>query len=145
MALRGPRAYLGKVKKSQGVILRLSALKFKIKIRRAIWPPPQPDSFCNELSIPQHSFRLPEMYYTETKIYPLFQRLTPLVGPLKIIFKQKQHQILGDIKCQLDLHTLRRQIPKFSSVSDLTVILQSSYCHVTVISQQSSYGNHRII
>ena len=32
MALRGPRAYLGKVKKSQGVILRLSALKFKIKI-----------------------------------------------------------------------------------------------------------------
>ena len=40
MALRGPRAYLGKVKKSQGVILGLSALKFKIKIRRAIWPPP---------------------------------------------------------------------------------------------------------
>ena len=39
MALRGPRAYLGKVKKSQGVNLRLSALKFKIKIRRAIWPP----------------------------------------------------------------------------------------------------------
>ena len=37
---RGPRVYLGKVKKSQGVICRISALKLQIKIRWAIWPPP---------------------------------------------------------------------------------------------------------
>ena len=43
MALRGPRAYLGKVKKSQGVILRLSALKFKINIRGGHMAPPQPE------------------------------------------------------------------------------------------------------
>ena len=40
LAHRVTRVYLGKVKKSQGVICRISALKFQIKIRWAIWPPP---------------------------------------------------------------------------------------------------------